>query len=557
MRLRPIPFFTKEELKEYRNFEDSGNVLAQDVILELKPEYNMQLYPYFKVEAKQGQKIAISNNREFNNINEYGKIDYIAKDGVQEFESPAWISGENIYYFLPAGTRIISLGYYKTGYKIEKYGEFYSSDKDLTTLWDMSKKTLEVNMRDNYMDCPDRERALWMADLSIEMEEAIYSLDKNANSLYEKAINTFLGWKENGIFNTVPSSIIANQHMPIQNLIAIVSIYNYYEYTGYSNIVKDTYPEVRDYIRNNWTITNEGKVLPNSSLEHNLNEWYGATNDPDKELEDVVWFYYAYSTFGKMADLCLDSKEATEINDVCNEIKHFININYWDGNGFKSKGHSEYSTRANAVAVISGLAEEDRYEQITKILVENYDNLPFMERYPLEALCIMGKQDEAIARMKTLYKDMIEDKDNNSTLWEYWDKDEGTKNHAWSGSPLMIMSKYIAGIQPNAPAFRKVFIKPYFGDQEEIHAIVNTVSGKVLLNGKKSEDNLYVVIDVPSETIVAIEKLSSNPKILVNGSQLNDDLNLSIIDGIKAVKQDEKYIYYQVDMGQYIFVSKK
>ena len=557
MVLRDIPFFTKEDIKEYRNFEDKDKVFPEDVILELKPDYNMQLYPYFKIEASKGDKIAISNKRDFNNIDEYGKIDYIAKDGIQEFESPAWISGENIYYFIPKGVKIISLGYRKTGYDINDYGEFVSHDSELDTLWKMAQRTLEVNMRDNYMDCPDRERALWMGDLSLEMEEAVYSLDPNANKLYEKAIYAFLGWKENGVFNTVPSSIISKQQLPIQNLMAIISVYKYYEYTGFSNIVKDAYPSFAEYMKDNWKIESDGKVSPAGNYEYNLNEWYDASENADKELENIVWYYYAYSTLGKMAELSMEDEDAKEIVTEAQKIKNYINKNYFDGEGYKSKSYNGYSSRANAIAVISGIADSEYYDSISSILINNYDNSTFMERYILEALCIMGKEDKAIDRMKYLYKDMIEDEPNNSTLWEYWDKEEGSKNHAWSGGPLVILSKYIAGIQPEKPGFREALIKPSFGGLDEFHAKVNSEYGTIILDAKKSSDSLYLVLNLPVNAIVAVEKMSLDPDIYINGSKLNDGNSLSIRDEAKFVKQDEKYIYYEVEPGEYIFTSRK
>lgn len=552
---RDIPFFTREDIKEYRNFKYKDKVLSEDVILELKPDYNMQLYPYFKIEASKGDKIAISNKRDFNNINEYGKIDYIARDGIQEFESPAWISGENIYYFIPKGVKIISLGYRKTGYDIKEYGEFSSNDSDLNTLWDMSKKTLEVNMRDNYMDCPDRERALWMGDLSVEMEEAIYGLDSNANALYEKAIRTFLGWQEGNSFNTVPSSITSKLHLPMQNLLAIISVNNYYKYTGNADIVIKAYPKFRDYINSNWKFGDDGLVGPNGDYYYHLNPWYDSQGVTDnKSIENII-YYYSLVNLCEMSQIA-SPDESDSITNKINSMKTAINKELWDGTGYKTQEFEGYDVRANSIAIISGVADQDKYDSIASVITENYDNSTFMERYILEALCLMNKQNEAIDRMKIRYKDMIEDEPNNSTLWEYWDKNFGTKNHAWSGSPLMILSKYIAGIMPEKPGFREALIKPNFGDLKEIHAKVNTISGTITVDGKKN-DNVYLSINTPVKATVAIEKLSLDPEIFVNGSKLDDPLSESLGDNIKFVKQDEKYIYYEVEPGEYIFTSRK
>lgn len=43
--------------------------------------------------------------------------------------------------------------------------------------------------------------------------------------------------------------------------------------------------------------------------------------------------------------------------------------------------------------------------------------------------------------------------DNYSTLWELWTK-EASLNHGWSGGPLIILSKYVAGIRAEGDGSR-------------------------------------------------------------------------------------------------------
>ena len=56
----------------------------------------------------------------------------------------------------------------------------------------MSLRTLYVTMRDNYMDCPDRERAQWWGDVTNEMMMMMYSLDEQSYQLYEKGLTSKL-----------------------------------------------------------------------------------------------------------------------------------------------------------------------------------------------------------------------------------------------------------------------------------------------------------------------------------------------------------------------------
>lgn len=104
---------------------------------------------------------------------------------------------------------------------------------------------------------------------------------------------------------------------------------------------------------------------------------------------------------------------------------------------------------------------------------------PYMEKYVLDAMCEMGYIDEEIIRMKRRYKEMVEE--DYSTLWEYWNKD-GTKNHAWSGGPLITMAKYIAGIRPGAVGYEKTLINPHPGHLKYIKCRVPSVKGEIIVD---------------------------------------------------------------------------
>ena len=127
---RNIPFFEFSEIKEYNNFKEYKNkIVDKNTLLALNLPYNMQIVPYLKVEAKEGQKIFITLDEEYDSLGKEHKTTYITKEGIQEFESPSWVNAEKIYYFIPKDTKIISLGYRQTGYKIENIGKFNCNDE--------------------------------------------------------------------------------------------------------------------------------------------------------------------------------------------------------------------------------------------------------------------------------------------------------------------------------------------------------------------------------------------------------------------------------------------
>lgn len=546
---RDIPFFKFSDIKEYEN------EISNNEILEMKLPYNMQLVPYLKIKSEANKKIIISNNKDFNNSELYGKVTYITKDGIQEYESPSWINGDKIYYMIPEGVEVISLGYRQTGYDTEMSGVFESDDEDFNTLWTMANRTLYVNMRDTYMDCPDRERAMWVGDTSIEMEEAMYGLDTSANSLYEKSIKTLIGWRIEDTFYTVSPSVVSYLQLPVQNLLAICSMNEYYKYTGNKAFLEMVYPSVVQYM-NLWEVNEDGLVAGRGNYYRNLWQWYDSQGIADELILENAWYYYALKNVYEIADVLGNRVDAIKFKSQLNKMNKTFNKEFWDGKGYKTAEFEGYDVKVNSVAVLSGIADESKYNALSDTIENNFDNSTFMEKYVLEAMSKMGEIEKVQNRIKTRYSEMIESQDYSTTLWEYWKNTSGSKNHAWTGGPIIIMSKYFAGIQPLKPGYSEILIKPDLGKLNKLKSKVNTVKGTIEMQAEKSDDSLILKIDVPEKTLVAIEKMSDECDIVINHKTVYKEGDFKKNKISKFDKEDEKYIYVYLEKGKYTISSK-
>lgn len=127
-----------------------------------------------------------------------------------------------------------------------------------------------------------------------------------------------------------------------------------------------------------------------------------------------------------------------------------------------------------------------------------------MEYYVLEALCKMGEYKAAEERIRERYEGMMSE--DYSTLWEFWDSWRGTKNHAWSGGPLVIMSKHFAGISPLEAGYEKVRIDPQYTLSGSMSCTVPSVKGLITLNYEKNSNNYTVSLTLPenSETVLYV-----------------------------------------------------
>ncbi len=517
---REIPLFKDFGLKDYDNSQDfEGASFKLKKKITLKVPYNAQLTPYLEVEAKAGRKIVITTeNTHTGSIHST----YVTKAGIQQFESPAWFNGEQITYEIPSGVKIISLKYRESGYNTEFSGSFTCENEDMNTLWQKSLRTLYVTMRDNFMDCPDRERAQWWGDVTNEMMLTMYSLVPTSYHLYLKGVRTMLSYVDPAtkVLQTVVP--IKNDYfeLPCQQLAGVCGFWTYYMYTGDTAFIKSVYEASVEYL-NLWNFSDIGLV------EHRSGSWdwqdWGEKIDV-APLENA-WYYYALSSVKNMAELLGDENAIIEFDS---RMKSLYNAyqSLWTGEGYKSSENNCYDDRGNAIAVLSGLCPEENYSKIENVLFNIRNSSPYMEYYVLESICKMGRYSLAEQRMCERYSEMIDE--DYSTLWENWIKEDGTSNHAWTGGPLVIMSKHIAGIRPIVAGYKKFEIKPQYDLHKKIACTVPAVNGLIKFSYELEDEQAIINLDYPESSKVKLY-VPENAVVTVNGKVYETDENILVL----------------------------
>ncbi len=489
---RGIPFLKDYGLKDYENSKDYENYTVnkfngEKITLDIP--YNAQLTPYLKIIAPAGKKIRITTE---NTLIGAVSTTYITKEGEQEFEALGWFNGEHITYKIPKGVTIVSLKYRETGYDSSFCGDFKCDDEFMNSLWQKSLRTLYVTMRDNFMDCPDRERAQWWGDVTSEMIMTMYSMDSNSYLLYQKGVEAMLSHiDETNVLQTVVPISGDYFELPVQELAGIVGFYTYYEYTGDKDFLEKVYPASLNYLKL-WEIGENNLVVHRSGSW----DWPDWGKKADMCAIENAWVYYALSATEKMAEILEKDEDISFIT----ERKETIEKGYktlWTDKGFKSDDAKEPDDRANALAVLSGLANEEQYATIKNVLTTTKNSSPYMEYYVLEALCKMEEYEVAYDRIKNRYDDMVTE--DYSTLWEFWDSWQGTMNHAWSGGPLVIMSKHFAGITPLEPGYKKVKIEPQYDISNSMTCTVPSVKGLITLDYKNTDGDFVINLTLPQD----------------------------------------------------------
>jgi len=505
---RPIPLWKDYGLKEYVSVRQSSDTLY------CRLPYNCHFSPYIKLEAKAGELVRMHTDHDVVTGEPCVHAEYITKDGVQEYENLGWMNGDWMYYIIPDGLKVLDVKFRETGYNTEFTKSFVCDDEFLNEYWKKSQRTLYVCMRDTYYDCPDRERAQWWGDEVNELTEAFYLLDRNADKLARKGILELAAWqKSNGqLYAPIPTSNYFTE-LPFQILYSIgTGFYNYYWYSGDSTFVPEVYDRVHRYIHDVWTLDSDGiPIYRNGDWN-----WPDAGSHQDQMGQLPLWYIIALKTELHFANMLGKTADAAKDKALIENITAKYNEKFWDGTGYRTPGHNDvYDDRVQALAVVTGVAAEDKYPAILDILAEQYNATVFMFPTVLESLYIMGKPDLAVQRMKKMYPTVM--KDDVSTLYEHWNY-EGTSNHAWTGGGVISMGNRLAGIRPLSPGFKTFTVEPQMGPLKHIETTVDTNYGPIVVRLDRKGRKINAVISVPEGATCLLPTAKGKVKSIASGT---------------------------------------
>jgi hypothetical protein len=139
--------------------------------------------------------------------------------------------------------------------------------------------------------------------------------------------------------------------------------------------------------------------------------------------------------------------------------------------------------------VLCGVAPRERFADVSRVLKESLHASPYMERYVLEALLVMGEPEAARARLKKRYGKLA--LSPVSTLPERWNpqRTDSTYDHGYNAGLVTLLSGRVAGIAPLEPGYKRYAIRPRMGDLARVRCSVQAPSGGIdlaLENGKRS-----------------------------------------------------------------------
>ncbi len=492
---RPIPMWKDYGIK-------TGELIRKGDSTILQLPYNMQMTPIIKLNDNVGGNLVhIKTDHSFAGATDNIRAEYITRKGEQSYESLGWMNGQQIIIIAPSNVEVQEIHYRETGYATEREGRFCSSDPFFNLFWEKALRTLYVNMRDNFFDCPDRERAQWWGDVVVLMGECFYTYSTSTHALMKKAIYELCAHQsEDGVLHSpIPGNY--SQELPGQMLASVgkYGFWNYYMNTGDIQTLKDVYPSVKKYL-SIWNTDSTGLT----AFREGGWTWGDWGDNKDIRLIIAGWHHLALEGAMHMAEQLGYDDDAAAYRELMEKVASGYNA-CWTGQEYR---HPDYEgmtdDRVNALAVLSGIADKDKYPQIAQVLKNSEHASPYFEKYVMEALFKMGEGTYAMERTRKRFDAMVNHPEY-TTLFEGWEIGSakyggGTTNHAWSGGTITVIASELCGIKPIKGGFKQFEVRPQPANLQEVSLNFPTVNGTVGYEHVQNGNEVQFTVTVPAGT---------------------------------------------------------
>ena len=174
---------------------------------------------------------------------------------------------------------------------------------------------------------------------------------------------------------------------------------------------------------------------------------------------------------------------------------------YVDGEGV-----AHASLHANIFPLAFGLVPPERVESVVRhVKSRGMACSVYGAQYLLEALYAAGEAEYALGLItsdsKRSWLNMLRAGATMTTeAWDEYYKPNLTWNHAWGSAPANIVARKVAGVEPSAPGFTRIAIRPQLDGLERGDLKMPTPRGSVRVAWRTDREGLSLEVNVPANT---------------------------------------------------------
>ncbi len=430
---------------------------------------------------------------------------------------------------------------------------------DINKIW---KRSQTGNMHGGVAsDCPHRERSAYTGDGQVACVTVMHNFD--TRNFYHKWIHDIIDAQivETGyVPNGAPWQPGCGGGVAWGAAISIMP-WEFYLHYGSEDILSDSYPAMKEYIRYMKTWVDEdgimhmqrkgkdGKVLK----WFNLGDWVAPGKLPPDELVHTFYFWRCADLTSHTATVLGKKNEAKIYAELAEKTKRAFHKRFYDN----EKG-TYGDAGANVFALKMGVPE-NQYRRVVHALKANIhvnnghlDTGIFGTQFFFEVLSENGMHNLAYAAMNKKeepgYGRWIEL--GATTTWENWNTD-GSHNHPMFGGGLVWYYRKLAGMNADMenPGYRHIIFRPQPVDEITfVKYFNNTTYGKAGIYWENDRDSFLMNVTVPVSCSATVYVPAEEDQEIRESGRKAGDANF-----LKFLGYQQGFHVFKVNSGSYTF----
>jgi hypothetical protein len=405
----------------------------------------------------------------------------------------------------------------------ENASSFESSDATLNAIWELCKYSIRATTFCGVYVDGDRERIPYEADAYIN-QLSHYGVDRE----YALARYSHEYLLENPTWPTE-----WKQH-------SVLMAFADYWYTGNRESLERCYETLKSDKVLVAAARTDG-LLDTAKGYQDIVDWPEAERDGHemRPVNTVVNAFH-YATLTKMAylaDVLGHAEDKLLFEENARQFKQTFNQILWNsttGRYVDGEGSAHSSLHANLFPLAFGLVPPARRGSVVEFIKSRGMQCSvYAAQYLLAGLYRAGEDQYALELLTSKntrsWFNMI--RSGSTITLEAWDqqfKPNLDWNHAWGAAPANLIPRYLVGVRPLEPGFKKIIVQPRPGNLESFAAKVPTPRGAVHVRYSRSGQKINLDLDVPGNSTgrigIPLYHIESPIRIMHNDKEVPAEL---------------------------------
>jgi hypothetical protein len=391
-----------------------------------------------------------------------------------------------------------------TAYPFTRRAQFESDDPELAKMWEVGWRTARLCAHETYMDCPYYEQLQYGGDTRIQALVSLYMtgddrLVKNAIESLDES-RTPEGLTQSRYPSWLP------QYIPPFSLFWIGMMHDLWWYRGDGEFLRGYLPGARNVL-----VWFENRLTPSGLLGRmewwNFVDWSDTFKDGDPPMEEngqssilSLQFVAALRAAADLETAFGNAQQAEHDRALAARITAAVYKTCWDPTRrliADTPAHRQFSQHANILAILEDAVPRTYQAALMKSVLADASLTQatyYFRFYLFRAMVKAGLGDQYLEQLGP-WRQMLA---LGLTTWA--EKPEPTRSdcHAWSAHPNFDLLATVAGIEPAAPGFNQVAIRPHLGPLKWLKATFPHARGDITVNYQRQANGLEAEVTLPA-----------------------------------------------------------